>query len=426
LDPYELYVSLGLAIAAGLLIGIEREMSAPKDASASFLGGARTHPLVALAAGLSVLLSRETGWPVVVVAFAALILFLIVNFVDDVRRGADRGLTSEAAFLVSFLLGALALTRDVIRPAGHKYLAVGAVAVLATALLSAKPALNPLVRRLSRQDVVATLKFLILVVVVLPLLPDRALGPFDALNPRQIGTLVVLTAAISFLSYAAIRLLGPQRGLGLTGLVGGLASSTAVTLSMSARARTEPRLADSLALSVVLSSSIMFVRMGILVAVAGPQLLRLAWVPLSAMAAAGLLVSLWFYRRSQRAAKGEVELSNPFELWQAIKFALLFAVVLLGSKAATVWLGAKGAYAAAALAGMADVDAITLSLSRLGQGGLGPRVAVVAIFLAGASNTLVKSILAARLGGWAFGRRIAGAFAAILAVGAAAVLVWVR
>ena len=260
-----------------------------------------------------------------------------MNFFDDVRRGAERGLTSEAAFLVSFLLGALSLTRDVIRPREYKFLAVAGVAVVATALLSAKPALNPLVRSLSRQDVVATLKFLILSVVVLPLLPDRAFGPFDALNPRQIGTLVVLMAGISFLGYAAIRFLGPQRGLGLTGLVGGVASSTAVTLSMSARARDEPRLADSLALSVVLSSSIMFVRMGILIAVASPKLLRLAWLPLAVMSTAGLLVSLWFYRRSKDSAKGDLELSNPVELWQTIKFAMLFAVVLLGSKASTTY-----------------------------------------------------------------------------------------
>jgi uncharacterized membrane protein (DUF4010 family) len=265
-----------------------------------------------------------------------------VNFFDDVRRGAERGLTSEAAFLVSFLLGALSLTRDVIRPREYKFLAVAGVAVVATALLSAKPALNPLVRSLSRQDVVATLKFLILSVVVLPLLPDRAFGPFDALNPRQIGTLVVLMAGISFLGYAAIRFLGPQRGLGLTGLVGGLASSTAVTLSMSARARDERRLADSLALSVVLSSSIMFVRRGILIAVASPKLLRLAWLLLAVMSTAGLLVSLWFYRRSKDSAKGDLELSNPVELWQTIKFAMLFAVVLLGSKAATTWLGCPG------------------------------------------------------------------------------------
>jgi hypothetical protein len=139
----------------------------------------------------------------------------------------------------------------------------------------------------NRQDLVAAVKFLVLAVVVLPLLPDQDLGPFGALNPRKIGILVVIIAGISFVGYVAIRILGPQRGLGLTGLIGGLASSTAVTLSMSSRARKEPALGDSLALAVSLSSSIMFVRMGILVTIAAPGLLRLAWLPLAAMAAAG-------------------------------------------------------------------------------------------------------------------------------------------
>jgi len=141
------------------------------------------------------------------------------------------------------------------------------------------------------------------------------------------------------------------------------------------------------------------------------------------MSTAGLLVSLWFYRRSRDSAKGDLELSNPVELWQTIKFAMLFAVVLLASKAATTWLGARGAYAAAALAGM---DAITLSMARLAHGSLPPRVAVLSIFLAAASNTAVKAILAARLGGWAFGRRIASAFAVVLAAGAVTVGLWAR
>jgi len=423
LDSYELYLSLALAAAAGLLIGIEREQSAPRDESKeSFVGGARTHPLVALAGGLSVLVSRETHWPVVAVALAALTAFLVVNYAQDVRRGAGRGLTSEAAFLVSFLLGALALTSDVIRPPERKYLSVAAVAVLATVLLSAKPTLTPLARRLTREDLSATLKFLVLAVVVLPLLPDRAYGPLDALNPRQIGVLVVLIAGINFLGYAAIRILGPQRGLGLTGLVGGLASSTAVTLSMSARAREEPRLADSLALAVVLASSVMFIRMGVLVAIVAPQLLGAAWSPLVAMAAAGLLASLWLYRRSRETPKADLKLSNPVELWEALKFALYFTVVLVGSKAAATYLGAGGAYAAGAVAGTADVDAITLSLARLARSGLPAQVAVTSIFLAAASNTIVKAILSASLGGWAYGRRVATAFAIILAAGGAALL----
>ena len=423
MESYEPYISLALAIAAGLLIGVERELSAPPRPSAeSFLGGARTHPLVALMGALSMLLSKDLGWSVVIAALAALILFLAINFMDDVRRGAERGLTSEAAFLVSFLLGALALSRNVILSPGHRLLTVAAVAVLATVLLSSKPALHPLISRIAREDVVATLKFLILAVVVLPLLPDRAFGPFDALNPRQIGILVVLMAGISFLGYGAIRILGPQRGLGLTGLVGGLASSTAVTLSMSARAREEPRLVDSLALSVTLASAIMFVRMAILIAVAGPALLPVALPPLAVMATAGLVVSLWFYRRARETATGGLRLSNPFELWPTIKFALLFVVVLVGSKAATAWLGSRGAYAAGILAGMADVDAITLSLTRLARGELAPRVAVIGIFLAATSNTVVKAIIATRLGGRSFGLRIAGAFAIVVVTGAATVL----
>jgi len=234
--------------------------------------------------------------------------------------------------------------------------------------------------------------------------------------------LVVLMAGISFLGYTAIRILGPQRDLGLTGLIGGLASSTAVTLSMSARARAEPRLADSFALSAVLASSVMFFRMGVLIAVANAALLRVAWWPLAAMAAAGLLVSFWFYRRSTQTAQDDLKLSNPVELSQALQFAVFLTVVLVLSKAAATRFGTAGAYAAGAIAGTADVDAITLSMARLAKEGLVPQVASTSIFLAAASNTAVKAIIAASLGGWGYGWRIASAFAMVLAAGGAAVL----
>ena len=176
---------------------------------------------------------------------------------------------------------------------------------------------------------------------------------------------------------------------------------------------------------MVLSSSVMFIRMGVLVTVVAPPLLRAAWLPLAAMAAAGLLVSLWLYRRSRETAKADLKLSNPVELWEALKFALYFTVVLVGSKAAATYLGTGGAYAAGAIAGTADVDAITLSMARLARNGLAAKVAVTSIFLAAASNTVVKAVLSASLGGWTYGRRIASAFAIILAAGGAAVL-WGR
>jgi uncharacterized membrane protein (DUF4010 family) len=425
-DAYEPFLSLGLALAAGLLIGLEREQSAPADPRAeSFLGGARTHPLVALTGGLAALLARNLGMGVFAVAFGALVLFLSVNYVDDVRRGKDRGLTSEAAFLLSFLLGALALSPDLVPGTGRRVVAVLGTAVVAAALLSSKPVLQPLMRRVSREDVASTLKFLIVAVVLVPLLPDRSMGPYGALNPRVIGWMMLLVTGLSFVGYAATRLLGPARGLGLTGLVGGLVSSTAVTLSMSARAREDGGLARPAALAVVLASSVVFLRVEVVVALVNADLARLLAVPMLTMAAAGLAASLAVYRGGGAGAAAPVGLKNPVSLSSAAQFSLLFAAVLVASKAANAWLGSAGVYVAALAAGTTDMDAIALSMAELAPGHLGLRVAATAVFLAGVTNTVVKGIMALTLGGGAYGRLVAGAFGAILAAGGLSLLlVW--
>lgn len=418
----EPFVSLGLATAAGLLIGLERERSAPEQSGDTFLGGARTHPLFALVGGVATLASRELGAAVLLVALVALVALLLVNYHGDVQRDRGRGITSEAAFLLSFLLGALACTRGVIEPVSHRVVVVGAVAVVATFLLSAKPTTRRLAQMLSKEDVASTLKFLIVAVVVLPLLPDRTFGPLDVLNPYDVARLMVLISALSFVGYVGIRALGPSRGLGLTGVVGGLVSSTAVTLSMSGRARQRPELAAPAALAVVLASTIMFVRVYAIVAVVNPGLAPAVAVPMGSAAAAGLGASLWLWLGSRKAGGGgEVAFKNPFELAQALKFALLFAVVLVGSKAAAIHLGTAGTYAAGVLAGSTDVDAITLSMARLAGGEVAPRVAATTIFLGTASNTLVKAGMAAVIGGWTFGRRVAWALIWMLAAGVAGV-----
>jgi uncharacterized membrane protein (DUF4010 family) len=424
MDPYEPFASLGVAVAAGLLIGLERERSRPAGESGqAFLGGARTHPILALGGGVATLAAREVGATAIAIPFAALVLFLGLNYAGEVRRDAHRGLTSEAAFLLSFLLGVLALTGGVFPSTGQKLLAVAAVAVVATFLLSAKPKLHPLVGRVSTEDVTATLEFLIVAVVVLPLLPDRTYGPLDVLNPFQIGVLMVLISALSFAAYAAIRLLGARRGLGATGLVGGLVSSTAVTLSMAGRARERPEIADSAALAVMLASTVMFGRVLVIVAVVNPGLRGAVAYPMVAGVAGGVAATLVLWLRSGRAPARKEEgiaFSNPFELGSALRFALLFAAILLGSKAATVYLGTAGTYAAGLLAGSSDVDAITLSMAKLAaDGGISRDVAATTIFLGTASNTLVKGISGAVVGGWAFGRRVLGAQLVVLAAGAA-------
>lgn len=424
MNRVEPFFSLGLATAAGLLIGLERERSAPEDrARESFLGGARTHPMFALVGGVGTLAARELGLAAVLVPFAALVMLLLVSYAGDVLRDRHRGITSEAAFLLSFLLGVLATTRGVLEPLATKAFVVSATAVVATFLLSAKPMLHPAVRRVTAADAAATLKFLLVAVVVLPLLPDRTYGPLDVLNPFTIGTLLVLISALSFAGYAAIRLLGPERGLGLTGLVGGLVSSTAVTLAMSGRARETPALARPAALAVMLASTVMFVRVLVIVAVVNPGLQRALAFPMVAAALTGAAVSLWLWRGARGGARATggpaVGFSNPFELGSALKFALLFAAVLLGAKAATTYLGTAGTYAAGLLAGATDVDAITLSMAKLAGSAVSREVAVTTIFLGAVSNTVVKGVLAAFVGGWPFGRVVLGAQLATLAAGAA-------
>jgi uncharacterized membrane protein (DUF4010 family) len=426
-DHLEPFLSLGLALAAGLLIGLERERSASEDRrSESFLGGARAHPLVALAGGVATLAYRQLGVAPVVVTLGALIVLLALNYGSDVLRNGPHGITSEAAFLLSFLLGVLSLTQGVVEPLGNRAFVVAAVAVIATFLLSAKERLHPLAQRTSAEDVAATLKFLVVAVVVLPLLPDRTFGPYDVLNPHQLGLLLVLISGISFLAYAAIRLLGPERGLGLTGLLGGLVSSTAVTLAMSSRVREREDLADAGALAVMMASTVMFVRVLVVVAVINPALVgRLAY-PMGLGAAGGVLACLVLWQRSRRAAHpaAGVALRNPFELGRAVVFALLFGAAILAAKAGSLHLGASGTYAVGVLAGATDVDAVALSMSELARaGGVPLTVAAVAIFLGVAANTLVKGVLALSTGGAHFGRRVLGAQLLVLVTGAAGVVV---
>jgi uncharacterized membrane protein (DUF4010 family) len=428
-DAYEPFVSLGLAAAAGLLIGLERERSRPSDESRlSFLGGARTHPLLSLAGGVSTLAAREVGAVAVAIPFGALVLLLGLSYAGEVWRDRHRGITSETAFLLSFLLGALAATHGVFASSTQKVFAVASAAVVATFLLSAKPTIHPLVRRVSTEDAAATLKFLVVALVVLPLLPDRSYGWLGVLNPFQIGMVMVIISALSFAGYAASRLLGPRRGLGVTGLVGGVVSSTAVTVSMATRAKERPEIADPAALAATLASTVMFARVLVLMAVVNPGLTRDLAFPMLAASIGGVAATGVLWLRSGRArAKGEaVALSNPFELGAALTFALLFAVILLGSKAATVYLGTAGTYAAGLLAGSTDVDAITLSMSKLSRdGGVSADVAVTTIFLGTASNTLMKGVIAAVVGGWSFGRKVLGAQLAMLAAGAVGVaLAW--
>ncbi|MCU0723184.1 MAG: MgtC/SapB family protein [Planctomycetes bacterium] len=419
MEQYEPFAVLGVALAVGLLIGLEREQSVQSHerSETMFLGGVRTYPLFSLAGAVSVLLSDLLGAWIVAASLAAFGAFLAISYHADVSQSKDRGMTSEAAFLVTFLLGALAAARGIVEPLGHRVMVVSSVAIAVTVLLSAKPKLHAFLQKVSKDDVFAVLKFLVAAIVVLPLLPNQTYGPLNVVNPFKSGLMIVLIAGLSFVGYVAIRAVGPGRGLGLMGIVGGLASSTAVTISSSRLAGKEPVLAASCALAIVSASTIMFGRVLAMVAVVHPPMVVALAIPLGAMTLAGGLVALILLLRSRRDPKAtaEVKVSNPFELWSAIKFGLIFTAVIFVSKAATIYLGSGGTYLASLLAGTTDVDAITLSMANLAkEASVTADVASTSIMLGIGANTVVKAGLALSIGGWVFGRRVLPAFVAMM------------
>jgi uncharacterized membrane protein (DUF4010 family) len=293
------------------------------------------------------------------------------------------------------------------------------------ALLAYKQPLHGFVGKLGWDDVFAGLRLLIATFIALPLLPDQPVDPWGALNPYRLWLLVILISSLSLVGYVLTRWLGPARGTALTGLTGGLVSSTAVTLSFSREAREHPENAPALACGILLSWVVMFGRIIVLVAVVNRALLTFILAPILAMAAvaaAGAAVLYyWGGVKGSKASQKDLNVKNPFSLTAAAKFAALFAVVLLAVKIAQEYFATSGLYAVAALAGLTDVDAITLSMAQYAVSG-DLRVAAIAIVIAALSNTLVKYGMAFVLGGPPLGRPLLLATGATLLTGLAALL----
>lgn len=383
---------LGVAAALGLLVGLQRQFAkqGANGEQDDLFAGARSFALFGLAGGLAVVVSVSFGSVLpLATAFVVVGAIISIGYLGGVR-GGSMGLTTEIAAIVTFLAGALAGIGELTIAA--------AVGVATTALLAAKPYTKEFVKRIDRQDVEATVQLAVVLAVVLPVLPREALGsaPFDAASPFKIGLMVVFILGLSFLGYVLMKFVGAQRGIGLTGILGGLVSSTAVTLTMSERSKHSAGLLRALAMAVLLAWTIMYGRVLVEVGVVNPELLRQTALPIGV---AGAIVGGWAaylaLRRDDPSGShndGDERFSNPFSIGPAIQFGLLYGVVLIGSKALSMYLGDAGVYVGALASGVADVDAITLSMAELsrGSGELSNATAANAIVLAAASNTLVK------------------------------------
>jgi len=417
MDGTEDFWRLTLALGIGFLIGIERGRHTRAEGGGARIAGVRTFALMGLFGGVAALLSRELGVWILASALIAFGGLVVAAHLLRSRAVRDFGITTEVAELLVFLLGALAVLGDT------TLAAAGAVAILA--LLSAKPALHQWVEQIKRLELTAAVELLVLSVVLLPVLPDRGFGPGEALNPYELWWLVVLVAAISFAGYLAMRFAGPRGGLLLTAVFGGLASSTALTISLARLGRHAQQMAPMLAAGIAVAAGVMFVRLVVLVGLVNPTLVpHLLWPAGLALAAALISAALlgWEVKARDIAVDTDRVMPNPSEVPTALTFGALLAGVILLAHYAREWLGDNGLYALAAISGLTDADAISLSVARMSADQTGISVAAGAIIIAAVVNTLVKSGIVAVLANSAMAWRVAIVTAAIALASAAGLL----
>jgi uncharacterized membrane protein (DUF4010 family) len=402
------------ALLIGLLVGFEREASQAGETDKH--AGFRDFILISLTGCVCGLL--EIPW-LTAASLVAIAGLLAVAHHHNVER---HGITTEMAAVATFSLGYLTSTR--LLPDGAM-LAIGLSIVIVT-FLEAKRALRRLVlETITEGEFRGTLRFLAIIFIIYPVLPVGNFGPFDFFSPRRVWLFIILVSSISYLGYFLQKFLGAGRGLALTGLLGGIASTTAATTAFAKDAAENPANVDPLWRASTIANTIWFPRVLAILFVMSPALALAALPPLAAMTLAGLAMSLLISRRqAQPAAGSSVPVGNPFRLAPALKFGAMFTVILLAGKAAAATMGTGAIYWTSVLGGSVDVDAVAVTMCDLVRDGRAPLgVASAAVMLALASNAVLKTGLAFYAGTRAFGWRVGSTFAVMLLTGAAVWLV---
>lgn len=406
------FLDLLIALGLGLLVGLQKErMESP-------IAGLRTFALVSILGAVSALVARENaGWVIVAGVLAVTTLMVMGNVLLMKRGEIDPGQTTEVAVVLTYLVGALTVY-------GQREVAIvlgGTTAML----LHLREELKGWVARLSDRDVRAIMQFVVVSLVVLPVLPDRTFGPFDVLNPRQIWWMVVLIVGINLIGYATFRLMGARGGTVLGGFLGGVISSTATTMSYARLTKTRTSATPEAVAVVWIASGVVFVRILVEIGVAAPAFLRTAAGPISIMVVVFALAAAAIWKTSTATPESPLEPANPTELRPAIVFGALYATILFAVAAAERLLGSPGLFATAAVSGLTDIDAITLSTSRLVttqviDAHTGWRV----VLLASMSNMVFKLGLVAMLGNRRMLGRLAWLFAIAIVVGVTLLFAW--
>lgn len=392
----ELFRRLAVALAIGLLIGLERGWQTRDETDRERTAGLRTFALTGLLGGMSALVAAATSTVVLAAALLAYTGALAAFSFREAIIEKNLSMTGVVAGILTFVLGAYAVL-------GNETIAVAAAVAMAI-LLALRDKLHAWIRAITWTEMRSVLVILAMSFLLLPILPNRPVDPWNVVVPSEIWLLAILIAVVSFIGYVAIRLFGERRGLTVASIAGGLASSTATTVSLARIAREHPQGARFLAAGVLLAGATMMARVVVLVGVLRPVLLGTLAVPVIAglvvlIVASALL--LWGGRSDNR--QPELQLRNPFDLGSVLWLAGLIAIIMLATKILAGHIGQKGVLLLAAISGIADVDALTLSMTRLYGDGFNQIEATRAILVAVGVNTVAKGCMAWVIGGRVFG-----------------------
>ncbi len=408
----ELFQTLGISLGLGLLVGLQRQHDQ------SQLAGIRTFPLITLFGTITAILAQDFGgWLLAAGLLSVAALTVVANFLKSKSPPIKIGLTTEMAALLMYVIGAYLVV-------GSSTIAV-AVAATAAVLLQLKEPLHRIVSKIGEKDLVAIMQFVVISLVILPVLPDETYGPYDVLNPHNIWLMVVLIVGIGLLGYFAYKLFGQKAGTILGGILGGLISSTATAVTYSKRTKDTGTNSMLAAIVIFIASAVSVLRIIAEVTVVAPTTVPVVVPPLAAVLVLMLVIGALAYFFKHNGHDHIPEQHNPAQLKTALVFGVIYAAVVLATAFAKDKLGQEGLYLVAIISGLTDVDAITLSTSRMmNTGGLETASGWRVILVAALSNLVFKGGIVGVLGSRSVFMKVAMLFALVLAGGLLVLWLW--
>jgi len=405
LGVYILGVLLSLGI--GLIIGLERELDKLKEEKG--FAGIRTFPIVAIL-GFSIanLTQIYTPW-LLIISFGSFFLLLALNHFRQKQEEYGQGLTTNLALAATFVLGVMVSV--------EYYREAVATAVIIVTLLSLKTRFRSFISNITSEELFAFIKFAIIALLILPFLPNKSYGPNDLLNPFEIGSIIVIVSFLNFIGYFLVKFVGSKKGIILTAILGGLISSTAVAWNYAARSKESAELSNKYSAGIIAASAIMFPRLALLAYIFNGKIISTIVLPFGILTLVCIIATVLLIRKDGHKPDTDIKLGNPLNILSAIGFGTMYIIILFAVFYSNQFFGESGLYYSALIAGLADTDAITISMAKFSLDGTNLKLASTVILTATLSNMLVKLAITLFKGSKAAGRLVAYAFGSVILIG---------